>query len=405
MKRDLAIDAIRGLAIWSMVTFHFAAGTLLSLPTHAYPFFDGMSAFVLLSGLVLGIVYGRWSAVMPIRDIYARLGRRLATLYVCQVTISLIAVWAALRLTDADYRLLTRLPPNAGLLTQLEWALTLRFLPSGGNILLLYLLLLAAAGALLPLLVRGAWLPVLTASLTLYFVARETPSDAFVLHSFPDGAPIQNWAAWQVLFIPALVVGWKWRDWRIPEHAERRLPILAAAALTGWFALYFGMKAPGSPWHHLQPMLADKVHLGIVRAVAAWVLVFAGYGLFRTLLRHVPPQAMRPLIQTGTRSLDAYVIQAVCLVLIPIAFEMRPWPPHVAMVAALGVFALCWGWAELRQTSGLAKLHRAPDMITEWAIGEPPSPDRTPSPGRTPSPDGARRPSSSRLPGRIGQPA
>ncbi|NLG47179.1 OpgC domain-containing protein, partial [Gordonia sp. (in: high G+C Gram-positive bacteria)] len=60
--RDLAIDATRGVAIWSMISLHFAAGTIVAAPTHEYPYVDGMSAFVLLSGLVLGIVYQRWVA-------------------------------------------------------------------------------------------------------------------------------------------------------------------------------------------------------------------------------------------------------------------------------------------------------------------------------------------------------
>lgn len=59
-NRDLAIDATRGVAIWSMVTAHFATDAPLASPTHAFPYVDGMSAFVMLSGIVLGLVYQRW---------------------------------------------------------------------------------------------------------------------------------------------------------------------------------------------------------------------------------------------------------------------------------------------------------------------------------------------------------
>lgn len=33
MNRDLAIDVTRGLAIWSMITAHFADGAKIAMPT------------------------------------------------------------------------------------------------------------------------------------------------------------------------------------------------------------------------------------------------------------------------------------------------------------------------------------------------------------------------------------
>lgn len=74
---------------------HFADGTWAAEPTHLFPYMDGMSAFVLLSGLVLGIVHQRWISRFSLRYSVNRLIRRIAVLYVCQAAIGLAAVLAA----------------------------------------------------------------------------------------------------------------------------------------------------------------------------------------------------------------------------------------------------------------------------------------------------------------------
>ncbi|WP_274378032.1 OpgC domain-containing protein [Gordonia neofelifaecis] len=203
--RDLAIDATRGLAIWSMISLHFAAGTIASAPTHAFPYVDGMSAFVLLSGLVLGIVHQRWIGRLGLRYSTRRLVQRVAVLYVCQLFISLAAVAASEAVAPKTFRELAVLPANPSLGTKLEWAATMRYLPSGGNILLLYLILMASALVVVPLLAQRAWPLVLGASLGLFAATMIWPTGTtgtswMTIESFPGGPPIQNWAAWQGVF-------------------------------------------------------------------------------------------------------------------------------------------------------------------------------------------------------------
>ena len=163
MTRDLAIDATRGVAIWSMITAHFALGMRIAEPTHSFPYVDGMSAFVLLSGFVLGLVYQRWIERHGLRFAYRRLTKRIVVLYVCQLTIALVAVAAAM----AGHRWLTLLLPIDGWLDGIRSALAMDYLPSGGNILLLYMVLMASAYVVFPLLMRGWWPVVLGASVAL----------------------------------------------------------------------------------------------------------------------------------------------------------------------------------------------------------------------------------------------
>lgn len=358
MNRDLAIDATRGVAIWSMITAHFADGFRIAAPTHAYPYVDGMSAFVLLSGLVLGLVYRRWIDRISLRHAYWRLTKRLVVLYLCQLTIALVAVAAALQ----GHRWLTLLLPIDGWGDGLRLAATMRYLPSGGNILLLYLVLMASAYALFPLLMRGRAAAVITGSIVLYVISQVWSPDWFYLHAFMAGPHIQNWAAWQVMFVPALVIGWYWQEWRMGELIDRWLAVIVLTALGFAAFLHFGID--DGPWAGIEASVADKLDLRVARVIGAWLAVPAVYGVFRLLLRWWHHDWLRPLVMTGTRSLDSYVLQAVALVVVPIHVAHRPWDQVTAVAVVILVFGSCWAWAEFRQAFGVDKLHRLPSLLT-----------------------------------------
>ncbi|GAA1480323.1 hypothetical protein GCM10009624_07630 [Gordonia sinesedis] len=360
MNRDLAIDATRGLAIWSMISLHFAAGTVIAVPTHSFPFVDGMSAFVLLSGLVLGLVYRRWIDRYSLGYAYRRLARRLVVLYVCQVAIALVAVAAAL----AGHRWLTLLLPVDGWGDGILQSLALHYLPSGGNILRLYLVLMASAFIVIPLLARGSWRFVLLASLALYALSQFAAPEWTYLTSAMESPRTENWAAWQVLFVPALVVGWNWQRWQVARLIDRLLPVLVVAAAGVWLAFHFLIV--DGPLADREAVLADKVDLGPVRAIGAWLVVPTIYGIFRLLMRRRDvARVFRPLVMTGGRSLDSYVLQAIALVVVPIHVAHRPWDLGTTAAVVLLVFGACWGWAELRRAWGIDKLHRLPAILAE----------------------------------------
>lgn len=357
MNRDLAIDVTRGLAIWSMITAHFADGTKVAGPTHAFPYVDGMSVFVLLSGFILGLVHHRWIDNLGLRSAYRRLAARLAVLYLCQLTIALGAVAANLN----GYFHLTWLQPVDGWADGIVRSLTMQYLPSGGNILLMYMVLMASAFALLALLARGWWPAILVASLMLYAISQVSAPDWFYFTADMASPRIQNWAGWQIMFVPAVVVGWNWRAWDLGTRIERNLPLLVSIAAVVALGLHYLITTgPAKP---LETLLADKLDLGPARVLGAWVLVPVVYGFFRVFLTLWHRNWLRPLAMSGTRSLDSYVIQALGLLLIPMVIVDRPWSPILMTAFAVGVFGTCWAWAELRQACGIDKLHRLPSMI------------------------------------------
>ena len=178
-----------------MVAAHFAGPkSMLGRPTHSYPYVDGMAAFVLLSGLVF-------------RDRLRRVDR--ATRRSVHLPTAGQAARRALpvpagdlpgRRRRGDGRLLplVRLRPVGDAGTGIGLSLLLRYLPSGGDILLMYLVFLAVAGLLLPLLRRGfGWL-ILVTSIALYAYSQFHSPDWFFITSSPGrkwiAAP--DWSQW-----------------------------------------------------------------------------------------------------------------------------------------------------------------------------------------------------------------
>lgn len=376
MRRDLAIDATRGLAIWSMITAHFGTGTILATPTHSFPYVDGMSVFVMLSGLVLGMVYHRWIDRHTLMFAYRKLIKRLAVLYLCQLTIALVAVAAAM----AGHRWLTGLLAIDSWADGLRLAVTMQYLPIGGNILLLYMILMASMFVLLPMLRRGWWPVVLGASLALYVYSQFHSPDWFYITAHKAAPRTENWAAWQIMFIPAVVVGWNWERWRLRDHIDRWLVAIVAAAYG--VAMIFRHVIDTGPLAHLEPHFADKLDFAPARAIGAWIAVAAIYGVFRLVLKWMHRDWLRPLVMTGARSLDSYVIQAVALVMVPLHVAHQPWTKNTAAAAALLVFGLCWGWAEVRRAAHIDKLHRVPMILASSMSGRGNPRDR-----RRPAPD------------------
>ncbi|MEO9329962.1 OpgC domain-containing protein [Gordonia aurantiaca] len=383
-NRDLAIDATRGVAIWSMVTAHFATGSPLATPTHSFNYVDGMSAFVMLSGIVLGLVYQRWVNRYGLRFAYRRLIKRIAVLYCCQLVIALAAVAAAM----AGHRWLTLLLPIDGWLDGIWLSVTMQYLPSGGNILLLYMVLMATAFALFPMLQRGWWAPILGASLALYVLSLFWSPDWFYLRAYQASPHIQNVAGWQIMFIPSVVIGWNWTRWGVPEFVDRWL--LAIVALAVAVALFYHYGIDTGPWMRFEPDVADKLDFRPARAIGAYLAIPALYGVFRLLLRWWHHDWLRPLVMTGTRSLDSYVIQAIALMVVPIHIAHRPWDETTMQAVALLVFGTCWAWAEFRYSMHIDKLHRVPGRVVRHVLADRAANEADGAPADSPSRPGDR---------------
>ncbi|KXO94342.1 hypothetical protein AXK57_21035 [Tsukamurella pulmonis] len=354
-QRLTAVDAARGLAVFSMITGHFAEGSVLSWPTHKIPYFDGASAFVLLSGLILGVVHRRWvdrdGGFSTSRE---RLVRRIAVIYLCQVFLCAVAAVISFALPPARQLGLAPITETSHPLLQV---IAMRYLPAGGEILVLYFVLMCGALLLIPLLHKGWWAPIVAASAALYVWAILAPPAWFLLPNASPAGATANWAAWQALFVPALVVGWKWQDWNI--DARLRRPRVLLTLVLGTAAVYVAGRAVAR-MASADEFLGAKIDFGPARIVAAWVVLPAVLAVITLLLQYGWfERAAHPFVIVGTRSLDSYVLQSVALMTIPVVV-LQPWGTARATVITLAVFAACWAWAEFRKWAGWSKLHRPP---------------------------------------------
>ena len=78
MKRDLTIDTLRGLVLYVMALYHFG-GPLKTLVNQPLGFVAGVEGFVYLSGIVFGLVTGKY--YQNLRQLYSKAYTRALLIY------------------------------------------------------------------------------------------------------------------------------------------------------------------------------------------------------------------------------------------------------------------------------------------------------------------------------------
>lgn len=340
LSRDSAIDVIRGFCIASMVSAHLAGATMLADMFHVFPKFDGASGFVLLSGLVLGMVQRRRIASNGMRAVQRKSGRRLLVIYVLQLTITVVGLLAVYNgWLHGNF-------PTAGGLGIVELGLgsvSMILAPPGGDVLRLYVFLILIAMGGYFLLNRGKWFVLLGFSALLNLLAQVFP--LFTSFSPLDGqARSAGWAGWQLLFVSALIIGWYWSQLQIREwlnsHTVRvflsSVAVVVCAALTSYLV---------SP--EIDDALFNKYTFPLGRIIVAYAVIAALYVVIARLLTRFPNLWVRPLTMIGQRSLDSYFIQAI-VVVGAFGFSTMRSDSITSIVIAVSTLALCWAWAEFR---------------------------------------------------------
>ncbi len=255
-RRDVRIDWLRGLAMTCVIINHSKLSSLLSW--FSYERFWVVTAaevFVVLSGVVLGMVYGRRLARDGWRAVVRGLSRRAALLYVSYVgvTVSVIAL-AVLGLDVTSLTASDGNPPAWFLeprtMDATAWldVLLMRVGPWTFEIIGLYVWLVAAALPCLVILHRAGWRPLLAVSWALYVWYRVQPH-ALTTAGFESAFPL---LAWQLLFVHGIAIGYH-RDGlsrfvaRVPGVALK-----AAGLITAVFMIFAFCNpwADGPSWLH-----------------------------------------------------------------------------------------------------------------------------------------------------------
>jgi len=330
--RDLRIDWLRGLAMTCVIVNHSKISSLLSW--FSYERFWVVTAaevFVVLSGIVLGMVYGRRLARHGWRAVVQGLGRRALLLYgvFVGVTVSILALSAA----GIDVASVSAWDERAAvwfldprLMNGAAWrdVLLMRYGPWALEIVALYVWLLVAAMPCLLLLHLRGWRPLVAGSWAVYIFFRLT-AHRLTSAEFEVIFPI---LAWQLLFVHGLAIGYH-RD--AVESFAARLPkaIPIGAALVSVAFLVFALCNPwavGPQWLHWTLVSPERftdlyaryfqlTELGLGRLLNLAIALPLAYALLGWCWR-MAGMFQGVFVTLGQRSLGAFVLHTYGLLLL-----------------------------------------------------------------------------------------
>jgi hypothetical protein len=331
-SRDFRIDWLRGLAMTCVIINHSKISSLLSW--FSYERFWVVTAaevFVVLSGAVLGMVYGKRLARDGWRVVVQGLSLRALTLYAAFVAVTLSIL--VISLAGIDVSSVTAGNERAAawfldarMMSAAAWrdVALMRFGPWPFEIVGLYVWLVLAAIPCLFALRFAGWKVVLAASWTLYAWYRIAPHP-MTTAGFESVFPI---LAWQLPFIHGLTIGYHREgvsavvaDW--PKAAS--IACVGAVAALMIFALS-NPWAAGPSWLHLGAVSPERftylygrffglTDLGIGRLLNLAIGLPIGYAVLTWGWSIARPLGI-VFVTLGQRSLGAFVLHVYGILLI-----------------------------------------------------------------------------------------
>lgn len=312
-SRDVPLDLLRGLAMVILVVNHTRLESVLTMSVTAT--LSAAEVLVALSGVVVGMVFGRrwridrWATTVLLL-------RRARKLHLASVAVvaSVLFLGAVPGLaTDALTLLPDTAPPVDLYAFDGPWrtALAIVTLEAGPwqfDVLGLFVASLVVTPALLWMLARGWWLPLLVVSWALYSAGRAWQPEVLPFLServFP-------FLVWQVLYVHGLALGWhrealEPRLRRVPWAAVVALLVLALCAAA---VRVVGPLLPESAgWEAWRGEHFNKRLLDPLRLVAMTSMALAAY---LTLRRYatLAERCLGPLLlPLGRHSFYVFIMQ------------------------------------------------------------------------------------------------
>lgn len=371
MTRILSLDMLRGYALLCIMLNHMPAGVLRQLTLTNFAIYDAAELFVLLSGFLVGMIWVKVEATEGRLAAQWRFAQRAGH------------VWIALVLGGVLLALLSRgllelgFPHTAIWNEYARWVIDVPFgyvttlalmwmQPNLLDVLALYIIVLALAPLLVPLLLR--W-PVafFAGSIAIWLVS--VPLNAALPNHRVEGGLLFNPFGWQLLFHTGVAMG---------AFRSRFMPVLRRNA--GWITLISiaislytlgmvtlwrfgpeGKRLANIMWHTVG--VVDKWSLDWVRYVAimaaSWLVAVPLSGAFAWMAGTPPGRALATI---GRGGLVAFV---ACVLLSVLGDAMAlSLPPGVARlgvdmwtIAALWLTSHVWLGMKARRTA--ARLARS----------------------------------------------
>jgi hypothetical protein len=369
-SRDLRIDWLRGLAMTCVIVNHSKLQSLLSWVSYErFWTVTAAEVFVVLSGTVLGIVYGNRLRRGEWRAVVRGLSKRALTLWLAFIAVTLSIV--VLAMCGVDVRALTTLndsvvdvfdPYRVDAIALRDIAL-MRSGPWAFEIVALYVWLVIAAIPCLLVLRRFGWLALIACSWILYFCYRFAPHTLTGAH-FETAFPI---LVWQLPFVHGIAIGYERQHIHaLVTKAPRTFAGVAIAASAAF--LSFALCNPwadGPKFLHSTLVSEERFvdlywryfslsDLGIGRILNLAVALPVGY-LLLTFFWKVTRPVGRVLVTLGQQSLGAFVLHVYAILLI--AYVSPSNDKGLAMNTLLQV-AVILGIAGILAARRLRPVHR-----------------------------------------------
>ena len=308
-RRDLRLDACRGLALWFIFIDHIPDNAFGWLTLRNYGFSDTTEVFVFASGYTCMLAYGGALREQGWPTIVARSLRRGVEIYAAfllLVIAYLVLIWVAggdgRSLDETNTRFFFENPGAA-----LVHVAALQYTPVNTDILPTFAMLHLAFPAVLWLLIRNA-AAALAASFLLYLMVQLF---SWHLPAWPTGELYFNPMAWQILFV--------FGAWYADRGAGRLKTIVQSRAMLWLAVLYLAFSLivtlswqieslkiliPDGVSHLIYPIY--KSHLAPVRLVHFLALAV----VVSRLMPHGWYGLMKPwmtaMIRCGENSLSMY---------------------------------------------------------------------------------------------------
>ncbi|HWH44439.1 MAG TPA: OpgC domain-containing protein [Thermoleophilaceae bacterium] len=352
LRRDVALDLLRGLAVLVLVVNHIHLESVLEYATATV--LSAAEVLVGVSGIVVAMVHRRrWAAAGP-RAVTGMLLRRARKLYLASVAV--VAICGALTAVPALQTEALTVSPGMdaqrdlyafdGAARTIVAVVTLEAGPWQFSILGLFIALLALTPALLWMLARGLWPLVVAASWLAFLAGRELGVDVLPTQSerpFPL-------LVWQLLFVHGLVAGWHRRRISQAVGPRRRLAGFAVAAtgLACASALVAAeLLVDDAAWAAWRDTHFDKGSLDLLRVVAMASVAGALYVAMRWRAASAERLLGPVLLPLGRNSFYVFIVHVfVCLAVasVPVLAGGGVGPLGNALVQAACVTAI-WAMA------------------------------------------------------------
>jgi hypothetical protein len=354
MKRELEIDAARGLMLVWM--------TLTHLPTALTPwvnqpigYISSSEGFIFLSALFTGRIYYRLLSRDGAQKMTAKLLMRTLRLYGYHVLLLVLAFGIAARYALGEH--------GQGLFNLLHYyfatgparairdALLLVYRPPLLDIIPLYIIFLLLSPVVILVAARIGWKIVLGTSFSLWLLAQfglREASYAFLAHHFGLSIPLNemgafNLWAWQFMWVLGVWCGVRWARNDLPtEKWASRTWIPAAIVAVVLLALRYVQVWGWDPGRYA--VFLDKWHLGIVRLID-----FAAISMLLIRFRSIPKAlSFRPLVLMGQSSLQVFCTHFVfCFIGIGMmgsSDRIFGWPQVALIVGTFTALLLVAKW-------------------------------------------------------------